>query len=164
MPRKRVLSGDISEITKAMKLCKNANDYRRIQCVHLGILHPDMPAKKIAEITLYSENHVKSIHATYRKSGLEGLIDLRGGRYRQYLSVDEETKFLEPFEEKGKTGTLVVANEVKKAYEAKVGRSVAESTIYRLLDRHDFRKIVPYKRHKKDDITAQEAFKKTSSQ
>jgi transposase len=164
MPKKRVLSGDIKEVAKAMKSCKNASDYRRIQCVHLGILHPDMTAKRISEITLYSENHVKIIHATYRKNGLEGLTDTRGGRYRQYLSVDEEKKLLEPFEEKSKTGTLVVANEIKKAFESKVGQEVAESTIYRLLDRHGFRKIVPFKRHKKADIEAQEAFKKTSSQ
>jgi transposase len=164
MPKKRVLKGDINEIAKTMKMCKNASDYRRIQCVYLGILHPDMTAKKIAEITLYSENHVKIIHANYRKNGPEGLEDSRGGRYRQYLSIDEEVKFLEPFEEKSKTGTLVVANEVKKAYEAKVGKEVAESTIYRLLDRHDFRKIVPFKRHKKADIESQETFKKTSLQ
>ena len=53
--------------------------------------------------------------------------------------------------------------EIKKAYEAKVGKEVAESTIYRLIARQGFRKIVPYKRHPKADVEEQEAFKKTSS-
>jgi transposase len=95
---------------------------------------------------------------------MDSIEDKRGGRYRENLSLDDEAKFLESFEKKGKTGTLVVLGEVKKAYEEKVGRVVAKSTIYRLFDRHGFRKIVPYKRHKKANKQEQEAFKKTLPQ
>ena len=161
MPKERNLQGDIKDIVQAMRSCGNPGEYRRIQCVYLGIVYPEMTAKEIGGITLYSESRVKAIHGNYRKNGLERLKDSRGGRYRQYMTVDEEAKFLEPFERKGKSGALVVANEVKKAYEAKVGKEVAGSTIYRILDRHGFRKIVPYKRHKKADTEEQEAFKKT---
>jgi len=162
MPKRRSLEGNIKDVAKAMKSCKNANEYRRIQCVHLGMLYSNMPAKKIGEITQYSERRVKAVHAKYRKEGIKGLVDSRGGRHRQYMSLDEEALFLKPFEEKSKTGALVVANEIKKAYEARIGKEVAESTIYRLMARHGFRKIVPYKRHRKADVEAQEAFKKTS--
>jgi len=161
MPKKRELQGDINEIAKAMKVCVNPGKYRRIQCVHLGLLYPDMSAREIGEIMLYSERRVKAIHANYRKAGLAGLEDFRGGRYRQYLTIEEEKKFLEPFIEQSKTGSLVVIGKIKTAYEDLVGKEVAESTIYRLLARHGFRKIVPYKRHKKADIEVQEAFKKT---
>ena len=163
MPKKRILEGDIKEIANAMRECKDANESRRIQCIYLGIRYPDMSAKKIGEITQYSESRVWVIHGEYRKGGLGALADARGGRYREYMCPAEEAKFLEPFEEKSKTGALVVVGEVKKAYEAKIGKEVAESTIYRLLDRHDFRKIVPYKRHPKADAEGQEAFKKTFS-
>jgi transposase len=121
-----------------------------------------MPAKKIGEMTLYSESRVWAIHADYRKNGLSSLFDARGGRYREYMTLAEEIEFLAPFIEKGQTGALTVAGEVKQAYEAKIGKGVAESTIYRLLERHEFRKIVPYKRHKKANTEEQEAFKKTS--
>ena len=164
MARKRWLQGDISEISQAMRECKDSNEYRRIQCVHLGILYSCMTAKEIGEITLYSESRVKAIHVNYRANGLEGLKDSRGGRYREYMSAEEEAKFLEPFEQKSQTGALVVAGEVKKAYESKVGNEVHESTIYRLLARHGFRKIVPYKRHRKANTEEQESFKKTSLQ
>jgi len=162
MPKKRILEGDINKIANAMKECEDARECRRIQCVYLGMLYPDMPAKKIGEITQYSENRVWVIHGDYRKGGLNALSDTRGGRYREYMSPAEEAKFLESFEEKSKTGALVVVSEVKKAYEAKVGKEVAESTIYRILDRQGFRKIVPYKRHPKTDVEEQKAFKKTS--
>jgi len=164
MPRKRTLEGDINEIAKAMKSCSNPDEYRRIQCVHLGLLHPQMSAKQIGDIALFSESRVWAIHADYRKGGLAALADSQGGRYREYMSLDEEVKFLEPFEQKSQAGALAVVGEVKKAYETKVGKEVHESTIYRLLAKHGFRKIVPYKRHKKADVQAQEAFKKTSLQ
>ena len=162
MLKRKILEGDINEIGNAMRKSENSNEYRRIQCVYLGILYPDMTAKQIGEITLYSQSRVWFIHANYRTNGLDGLVDSRGGRYREYMSVDEEVEFLKPFEEKSKSGALVVIDVIKKEYEEKVGKEVAESTIYRLLNRHGFRKIVPYKRHTKADAEKQETFKKTS--
>jgi len=161
MPKQRKLEGNIEEIKKVMKSSSNSNEYRRIQCVYLGIQHPEMPVRKIAEITLFSERRVWAIYEKYRKGGIEELSDARGGRYREYMTVEEEVKFLESFEQKSQTGAIVVIREIKKAYEAKVGFEVHESTIYRILGKHGFRKIVPYKRHKKADVEAQKAFKKT---
>ena len=165
MPKRRKWGEkQLEDLTIAMKDCAKADEYRRLLCIYLGMLYPEMTAKKIGEITQYSKSRVWAIHADYRKRGLDALTDTRGGRYREYMSSDEEAKFLGPFEEKSKTGALVVIGEIKKAYEAKIGKEVAESTIYRILDRHGFRKIVPYKRHPKADAAGQETFKKTSSQ
>jgi transposase len=164
MPKKRILEGNVNEIEESMKNCDDPNEYRRIQCVYLGLKYPEISAKKIGEITLYSEDRIWIIHKKYREGGLEALRDSRGGRYREYMSVEEEIEFLKPFEQKSQTGTLIVVGEIKKAYEQKIGKEVAESTIYRLLARHDFRKIVPYKRHKKGNNEEQKAFKKTSLQ
>jgi transposase len=126
------------------------------------MLHPDMSASEIAKITLFSTSRVWAIHANYRSQGLAGLIDGRGGRYRQNLTFVEEEQLLKPFECESKNGSLIVAGKVKKAYEQKIGKEVAESTIYRMLHRHGFRKITPYRRHKKADKDSQETFKKTS--
>jgi len=162
MPKRKPFEGSIIDIEAVLKQCKDCGEYRRIQCIHLAMLYPYMPAKEIAKITLYSKNHVLIIHSNYRKNGLEGLFDNRGGRHRENMSFAQEQELLKPFEEESSKGSLIVADRVKKAYEEKVGREVAESTIYRLLNRHDFRKIVPYRRHKKADKEAQEIFKKTS--
>ena len=164
MPKRRELGDGVEKITAAMKDSKKASEYRRLLCIYLGMVYPEMTAKKIGEITQYSESRVWALHADYRKRGMDALTDTRGGRYREYMSPDEEANFLEAFEEKSKTGALVVIGEVKQAYEAKIGKEVAESTIYRILDRQGFRKIVPYKRHPKTDSERQETFKKTSWQ
>ena len=52
--------------------------------------------------------------------------------------------------------------ELQQAYRDGVGKEVARSTIYRLLQRHGWRKVVPRPRHPKADIAAQAAFKKTA--
>ena len=161
MPKSRNLEGNEIEIIRAMKESSSIEDFRRIQCVYLGVRYPEMPARKIGEITFFSESRVWAIHAKYRKNGISGLRDSRGGRYHEYLSFEEEEEFLKQFEEKYKAGALSVAGSIKKAYEELVGKKVSKTTIYRLLVRHEFRKIVPYKRHKKANVEEQEAFKKT---
>jgi transposase len=160
--RKRV-SNNIEEVKAALDKTESKTEFQRLQCVYLADTQPDLTAKAIAEIVRFSANRVKIIHMNFRKNGMDSIKDKRGGRYREYMTFDEEVKFLKPFEEKSKSGTLVVVGGIKNAYESKVGKKVAKTTIYRLLEKHGFRKIVPYRRHKKADTAEQEAFKKTSS-
>ena len=44
-----------------------------------------------------------------------------------------------------------------------MGKAVPNSTIYRMLERHDWRKVVPRPRHPKADVAARGAFKKSSA-
>ena len=164
MRKRKLVSRDIEEVKAALDTTDSKTEFQRLQSVYLADTQPDLTAESIAEIVRLSTHRVKMIHSNFRKHGMDSIKDKRGGRYREYMSSDEEVEFLKPFEEKSKSGTLAVVNEVKKAYEAKIGKKVAKSTIYRLLDKHGFRKIVPYKRHKKANVEEQEAFKKTSSQ
>jgi transposase len=162
MGKRKTILGNADEIARQMKETKKTSYYRKLQCVHLALLHPEMSAAQIGEITLYSTSRVRAIHAEYRENGLEGLVDGRGGRHRENMTIDDEAALLETFKEESDSGKLVVAGKIKLAYEAKAGKEVAESTIYRMLDRHGFRKIVPYKRHPKANKEEPETFKKTS--
>ena len=161
MRKRQPITGNADELVQAMKEQKEPADYRRIQCVYLAIIYPEMTAKEIGKITLYSESRVWAIHAKFRKDGLEGLFDKRGGRYRENMTFKEEAELLSGFEEQSQSGKLVVVSSIKSVYEEKIGRKTAESTIYRMLARHGFRKIVPYQRHPKSNAEEQEAFKKT---
>jgi len=159
--RKRV-TNDIDEVKAMMDSTKNKKEFQRLQCVYLADTQRDLTAERIGEIVRLSAHRVKMIHSKYRKYGIESIKDRRGGRYRENLTLDEESNLLSRFEEESQSGRLVVAGKIKLAYEEKVGREVAESTIYRMLARHSFRKIVPYKRHPKANKEEQEIFKKTS--
>jgi transposase len=59
-----------------------------------------------------------------------------------------------------KAEEIATAGEIQRAFEARVGHEVAESTIYRLLHRHGWRKLMPRPTHPKASREAQEQFKK----
>jgi len=105
---------------------------------------------------------VRVMHSQYAKDG-DAFFDVtrRGGRHRQNMSEAQESMFLAPFFDRAVTGGILVVSEIKQAYEAVLGHEVAESTVYRMLARHGWRKISPRPRHPKVDPAAQAAFKKT---
>ena len=57
-------------------------------------------------------------------------------------------------------GGVVIIPRLKPAIEAKLGRSIALSGIYRMLARHGWRKLAPDTRHPQGDPVAREEWKK----
>jgi transposase len=76
--------------------------------------------------------------------------------------LEEEVEFLGPFWERAATGQIATTREIKKALEAKLGREVHKTTVYRLLARRGWRKIVPRPFHAQSKKDEQEEFKKNS--
>lgn len=85
----------------------------------------------------------------------------RGGRRHQYLTLPEEKDFLAPFFAQAESGEIAIVAQIQRVYEARVEHEVDESTIYRLLKRHGWRKLMPRSRHPQADPQEQEQFKKT---
>jgi transposase len=86
----------------------------------------------------------------------------RGGRKRQNLTVAQEREFLAPFIEQAQTGAVLLFSQIKAALDKRLDREVALSSTYNLLHRHNWRKLVPDKRHPQSDPLAQEEWKKNS--
>ncbi len=84
-------------------------------------------------------------------------------RRRENMSRDEEVKFLAPFIEKAKSGCPLIVREVKEALQEQLGRTIALTSVYNLLHRHDWRNFVPEKRHLRSGISAREDVQKNSS-
>jgi transposase len=145
-----------------LKQVKEAADYRRILCVHLraafGEGNPAIAAK-----TGLSESTIRKVHAAFLRRGEAALTTRpRGGRRRAHLTVAEEAAVVQPFLAKAKAGGVVEIGPIQRTYEAKLGKAVAPSTVYRVLRRHGWRKIAPRPRHPRADPAAQQAFKKIS--
>jgi len=103
-------------------------------------LYEPRKAEEIAKHCGVSKGRVHQVISTYNRLGVETVETAgRGGRRHEYLSVEEEKQFLAPFFVRASSGEIATATEVKLAFEAQVGHEVAESTIYRLLDRHGWR-------------------------
>lgn len=85
-----------------------------------------------------------------------------GGRRRQNLSVAQEEGLLAPFLAQASRGGVLVVAPIKAAYEGAVGHRVPDSTIYRVLARHGWRKVVPDRHHPNADPQTQQFWKKNS--
>jgi len=119
-----------------------------------------------AEIAKHTGTTVAMVHqviSTYNRLGVAAVeTPGKGGRRHQYLTLEAERQFLAPFFARAAQGKIATAGEIQRAFEAHLGHEVDESTIYRLLKRHGWRKPVPRPVHPKASKEAQEQFKKTS--
>jgi transposase len=154
----------ISVLAERLKKAKGRSEFQRIQCVLIRATLGSTAAE-IARLLGWSTATVHVIHSRWVKEG-DTIFNLKakGGRRNQHLTAEEEAAFLQPFLAKAETGGILNAMEIKAAFEAKVGKTVAKSTIYRMLERCDWRKIAPRPRHPKADPAVQTAFKKTRNE
>jgi transposase len=79
------------------------------------------------------------------------------------MTPEDEGRFLGSFEAEAGRARVLTAGDIKAAWEARLGHSVNKTTVYRMLERHGWRKVAPRPRHPKKDEGAGEAFKKGAS-
>jgi transposase len=157
----QALEVDVEEVKRLMNIAKNKEEFRRYQSIYLRVSEK-MPVVLIAKITGLSESHIHRIHSQCRKKGLAIISSAKkGGRYRSYLSIEQEQKMLEEIEQKAINGGVVEISKVHKIFEETIGSKIARYTTYRLLHRHGWRKITPRPYHPKQRKDAVETFKKS---
>lgn len=162
---KSLIVGDkvtVARLAERLKTADSHPEYQRIQCVLIRATLGSS-ASEIAQLLGWSTATVHVLHSRWAKEG-DAVFDVRrrGGRRNQHLDPEQERALLGPFVESARAGGMLTVAEIQRAFEAKTGKRVAPSTVYRLLDRHGWRKVQPRPRHPKADIAAQAAFKKTA--
>ena len=151
----------VARLAERLKHASSRAEYRRIQCVLIRATLGSSAAQ-IAQLLGWSTATVHVMHSRWGKEG-DSVFDVRerGGRRNQYFSAEQEQQLLAPFAERAQAGGMLTVIEIQQAYERALGVAVAPSTVYRLLDRHGWRKVVPRPKHPKANEVAQAAFKKT---
>jgi transposase len=162
---KSLIVGDkvtVARLADRLKRASSHAEYQRIQCVLIRATLGSSAAQ-IAQLLGWSTATVHVLHSRWAREG-DAIFDLRGrgGRRHQHLTPEQEAELLAPFVERADAGGMLTVAEIQRAYEQHLGKAVVPSTIYRLLQRHGWRKVVPRPRHPKADVAAQAAFKKTS--
>ena len=135
--------------------------YRQRWLIIYNALVEPRKAEDIARHCGVSQATVHAVIASYNRQGVAAVETAgKGGRRSGYLSLEEEKEFLAVFFARAEEGLLTTTAEIWRAFESRVGHEVDDSTIYRLLNRHGWRKLMPRPRHPKADPQAKEQFKK----
>jgi transposase len=133
---KELPEGALERLAKELKQAKTKAEFQSVQCLWLRA-SLKLSADQVAIALGWHPNSVRKLQARYFKEG--------------------EAEFLAQAER----GGILEVGRVKAAYEKVLGRKVPKSTVYRMLARHGWRKVMPRPCHPKADAATQAAFKKT---
>jgi len=148
-----------SEIKKAMKTVKDTKLYKRLEVLQMR--SKGVKREQISEITGFNISYISQLVSKYFKSGITPIIqDNRTGNNRK-LTPEKEKELLAPFEEMAKRGEILVVADIKAAYDKLTREESSVPTVYNLLKRNNWRKIMPRSRHPKKASDEQiDAYKK----
>ena len=161
MPKRREFTDEqILEIIEAEKNSSKKYETKRIMILRL-LAVDKLKTQDVAKNVGYHKATINNIVARYFKEGLKSMIgENRKGGNKRYLSENDTSQLLKSFEEQAKNGHMLVITDIKKTYEKKIGKEVPKSTIYRMVARQKWRKIMPRSKHPKSKPEEQEAYKK----
>src|SRR5262245_42325359 len=149
----------IRQLKTALRWKIPAAQRERVQMVLLRESGMTQPA--IAEAMGVSLSTVNRAHMAYDRGGIKALKPKPiGGRQRENMTLSGEKALLACFAKAAGAGEMLNIHDLKAAYEQAIGHETSNSTIYNLLNRHGWRKLMPRPFHPKRDPAAQDAFKK----
>jgi transposase len=135
---------------------------QRIQMVLLRESGMTQPA--IAAVMGVSLSTVNRAQMAFDQGGIKALKPKpSGGRLRENMTLAEEKALLARFAKAAGAGEMLNIHDLKAAYEQAIRHPTSNSTIYNLLARHGWRKLMPRPFHPLRDLAAQNDFKKTAS-
>lgn len=161
MPKTAKLSERDAEIIREERhKTKNKHADQRMYAVQLRA--EGWRNKAVAEKLDVSPVSVSRWVAEYLKRGIEALVPGNYGGNRRNLTDEEEVAFLEQFRSTAERGQIITVAEIAKAYDEQFGtKHASPSTVYYLIHKHKWRKVMPRSKHPNSaDEEAIEASKK----
>jgi transposase len=162
MARPRRIDSEL--VTHAKVVACQTQDIRELRMAQAVLLPAlaQMTLEQTAAVLGIGRATVARLQRRFRR--LEGEAETQrppwGGRRRALMSLQDEQKFLADWKSKAAQGELVVLTPLHAALEKKLGRRVKPSVVYRLLQRHRWRKVAPDTRHPKAEPAVQDEWKK----
>jgi transposase len=137
IPAERVAAAE-----RVVRVTRDARELRQAQALLLPVRH-GLSLEETGRVIGRSKATVARMLAESRRRVEAPDRPRWGGRRRQNMSPEEEKAFLAPFLSKAEQGGILVVAPIKTAYEQAIGHNVPDSTVYRLLARHGWRKVAP---------------------
>ena len=159
MRRNEISAEEYEKIKAEEKATQDKQISRKLKVLMLR--YEGKENKTIAERTGFSETRVSHLITEYKKKGLKEYARKKYGGNHRNMTKEEEEEILEKFRKDAEAGHVVTAQEIKKAFNEKLGRDTGSGYIYMLLARHGWRKVMPRSRHpRKANEKAKETSKK----
>jgi len=138
---------DKIEIKKAYKKSCNLKERNRLMCVKLRVVQ-GMTSLQISKIVDFSVGTIDQIISTYNRNGIEEIKAKKQTGHNRNMTPVEEQEFLKPFKEKALAGEILEVSEIISAYSTALNnKKVSKSTVYDLLHRNGWRKLMPRSVH-----------------
>ncbi len=162
-PPKEFPEGTVQRLQVLLKQARRMEDQRRIQAVLMRAVDAS-PPKSIAAVTGLSVNTVRILHSRFLREGEKCLTNRpgRGGRRHALLSEAQVESLLREHLPKASEGQILELKAFKQAMEKAAGHAVHATSVYRLLAKAGWRKIVPRPKHPGQTPNALEDFKKAT--
>lgn len=142
------------------KLTRNLRGYKKL-CLINSIKALKISIEAACEFFGYSVSSYYGIkQELISAANNQAKVTAWGGRRKSYLSIEQENDLAKDLAAMSESGGFVDIGKIKELMEKAAGKALHKTTVYRFLERHDFRKIAPRKYHPKRNLEAQEAFKK----
>ena len=146
MPKKYIISEkQQEEINTARRLNKDKNAEKRLEVLELRA--KGLKDQQIAEKTGFHKKYVSALVVKYKKEGLEAIIHTKHGGNRRNIGLEEEKELLAEFVQKAQKGQIITIKEIEAKYNELIGHECGSGTIYKLLIRHGWRKVMPRSKH-----------------
>lgn len=160
-------AGGVQHIAAARQLlrtAKTADELRRAQAVLLPLelgLSLRQTATAIGR-SLGATCTLRTRFAAVREGRLAAPRTKRELRNRAAASLQQEARVLGDVFAAADEGRVLVVPQMKPLIEQRLGRTLALSSVYRMLARHGWRKLAPDTQHPDGDAQAREDWKKNS--
>ncbi len=159
MKRQRISEEEYQEIAAAEKATQDKRISRKLRALMLR--YEGLNNEEIGKRLGLSSVRISQYVSEYKQKGLEAYKEKKYGGNHRNMSEEEEEEILNQFKDQAKAGQVIIARDIKRAFDEKLGRDTGRGYIYMLLARHGWRKVMPRSRHpKKADEEAIEASKK----
>ena len=151
----------VGRAQELLATAKDMNTLRSAQAVLLPALLNTTLEQTAALLGVSRATVPRLQNGLRRRCAAPGMLPpARGGRRHELMSVEEERDFLAPWAQLAAAGNMLVVSPLRAALAQRLGKKVSASVVYRLLERHGWRKVAPDTRHPKSDMEAQEDWKK----
>lgn len=134
-------------VENAMNVKRTKSKFRRLMMLKLK-----MQGKNSNEIGGILGVHPETVNrcvSQFKNNVITAICPKKETSNRRLLTDEQEAEFLEPLKKKAEAGQILEVSKIGRELEKFIGKKIAKSTVYLLLHRHGWRKVMPRSKHPK---------------